>query len=184
MVCKCPQRMLTMILGPFQKLQMHPPHAERHARFTCCDATTRQQHESANPQGQKCGEFPYQGLLAYPWPLCTSTDEGSTPFSTAVSLDCLSRTQTCQRLHYFLPPPPSPMAGRQPRAGHHPLPRPSPHSPSCRERVRRPSGTRRPTSWHTRTFLRALSPAALFSRPMYSLPSFSHMEATFKEYSG
>lgn len=34
------------------------------------------------------------------------------------------------------------------------------------------------------TFRRAFSPAALFSRPMYSLPSFSHMEATLREYRG
>ena len=77
------------------------------------------------------------------------------------------------------PPLPTPMARGWPRAGHSLWLYQSPAS-------RRKGSARHWAAQlhHTRTFFRALSPAALFSRPMYSLPSFSHMEATLREYRG
>ena len=82
------------------------------------------------------------------------------------------------------PPLPTPMAGGWPRADHSLW---LYQSPASRRKGSARKGSARHGAaqlHHTRTFFRALSPAALFSRPMYSLPSFSHMEATLREYRG
>lgn len=96
----------------------------------------------------------------------------------------LPKAQLLRPLLPANPPLPNPMARGWPTAGHSLWLYQSPTS-------RRKGSARKGSAGHwaaqlhrTRTFFRALSPAALFSRPMYSLPSFSHMEATLREYRG